>query len=144
MRGSYKSLHPVFVRHDLNVATRAFKQRVKELSVKVPETYAAGINQCEQDIVEKLRLGQFWNGLFILYYMYAYIYIVLYSISIYIYVYYTDICGDLMPHLEDVLRCRKQMPPLLHLSFMRGSRRKQNIMQNLSVRSTSPIFSSIH
>lgn len=54
MRGSYKSLHPVFVRHDLNVATRAFKQRVKELSVKVPETYAAGINQCEQDIVEKL------------------------------------------------------------------------------------------
>jgi hypothetical protein len=132
MRGSYKSLHPVFVRHDLNVATRAFKQRVKELSVKVPETYAAGINQCEQDIVEKLRLGQLRNGL------------LFYIICMRIYIYYTDICGDLMPHLEDVLRCRKQMPPLLHLSFMRGSRRKQNIMQNLSVRSTSPIFSSIH
>ena len=77
MRGSYKSLHPVFVRHDLNVATRAFKQRVKELSVKVPETYAAGINQCEQDIVEKLRLGQLW---------YAYIYIYIDSISLYMYI----------------------------------------------------------
>ena len=113
MRGSYKSLHPVFVRHDdLNVATRAFKQRVKELSVKVPETYAAGINQCEQDIVEKLRLGQLWNGL------------LFYIICMRIYIYYTDICGDLMPHLEDVLRCRKQMPPLLHLSFMRGVQKK--------------------
>ena len=82
MRGSYKSLHPVFVRHDLNVATRAFKQRVKELSVK-----GTGDLCCRDQPMRARHRGETapWPVVersFILYYMYAYIYI--YIIQIFV------------------------------------------------------------
>jgi len=54
MRGSKQSIHPVFVRHDLNVNTQEFKQKVHELSRSIPETHAMEVKKCEQSMMDKL------------------------------------------------------------------------------------------
>lgn len=57
MRGSKQSIHPVFVRHDLNVNTQEFKQKVHELSRSIPETHAMEVKKCEQSMMDKLLPG---------------------------------------------------------------------------------------
>ncbi len=54
MRGSKQSIHPVFVRHDLNVNTQEFKQKVHDLSRSIPETHAMEVKKCEQSMMDKL------------------------------------------------------------------------------------------
>ena len=54
LRGSKQSLHPVMVRHDLNVTSSIFRNKVRELMDSVPKAYGARVKDCEQRIAKQL------------------------------------------------------------------------------------------
>lgn len=54
LRGSRSSLHPIMVRHDINVNNGIFRKQVRDLMESVPQAYMAQVKDCEQSIAEQL------------------------------------------------------------------------------------------